>query len=222
MTRKGFTRGPWLTQGRSGRFFNDCFNWWMEHQWVPLVLVARWGRAGAWLIYNVGTSRRIWAGRWDRFTLRMRGYPRSWLKEAERRGARCAADGSISGSEFARVGIAIINGCPGCGATVAPYNSYMVKPDDPYAWCEDCVGIEAHGGAGLFAIKLWTLAGLLLLAVLGCKPPTEPELDCAPPGPEAEWCHHLDNDVVRGDSLLVLPPQIPCDSIYPPKPEECQ
>jgi len=45
------------------------------------------------------------------------------------------------------------------------------------------------------------------LAVWACYTPTEPEPepDCAPPGPEAEWCHHLDNDAVR-DSLLPLPP----------------
>ena len=49
----------------------------------------------------------------------------------------------------------------------------------------------------------------LMIAVLlaACEAaPTEPtpELDCVPPGPEAEWCHHLDNDAVS-DSLLPLP-----------------
>ena len=44
----------------------------------------------------------------------------------------------------------------------------------------------------------------LLLA--SCSTPTEPtpELDCVPPGPEAEWCHHLDGDAVM-DSLMPLP-----------------
>lgn len=34
-------------------------------------------------------------------------------------------------------------------------------------------------------------------------PPAEP--DCVPPGPEAGWCHHLDNDTVS-DTLIPLPP----------------
>ena len=45
----------------------------------------------------------------------------------------------------------------------------------------------------------------LALLIAGCgTSTTEPEPDCVPPGPEAEWCHHLDNDAVR-DSLLAYP-----------------
>jgi hypothetical protein len=51
----------------------------------------------------------------------------------------------------------------------------------------------------------------LVLVLAGCSHATAPEVDadpCAPPGPEADWCHHLDNDAVA-DSLLTLP-----DSAY--------
>lgn len=66
-------------------------------------------------------------------------YPRLWLDVARDRGADFAPDGSISGDELARVGIAIINGCAGgCQSTVAPYNSYQLSPSNPYAYCEDC------------------------------------------------------------------------------------
>ena len=68
---------------------------------------------------------------------------KTWLEIAEDRGVEKEPDGSINGSAFAAVGIAIINGCPGCAATVAPYNSYQVAEDDPYAWCADCAGVEA-------------------------------------------------------------------------------
>ena len=56
------------------------------------------------------------------------------------------------------------------------------------------------------------LTCLAMVALVGCSdttaPRTEPEPDCVPPGPEAEWCHHLDNDAVV-EVLLPLP-----DSAY--------
>lgn len=68
-------------------------------------------------------------------------YPRLWLDVAKDRGAQFDPDGSISGAALAEVGIAILNGCPRCQATVAPYNSYQVAPDDPYAYCADCADV---------------------------------------------------------------------------------
>ncbi|MDH5279573.1 MAG: hypothetical protein OEW52_00320 [Thermoleophilia bacterium] len=57
------------------------------------------------------------------------------------------------------------------------------------------------------AMKLAVILAALLVLLVACSRPTEPvpELDCEPPGPEAEWCHHLDGDAVR-DSLIPLPP----------------
>lgn len=62
---------------------------------------------------------------------------KSWYQIALDAGAK-EIDGGINGSEFARLGIAIINGCPGCQATVAPYNSFQVAPGNPYAYCQSC------------------------------------------------------------------------------------
>ena len=57
-----------------------------------------------------------------------------------------------------------------------------------------------------------SLVATMMVGAVACTnsltaPAEEP--DCAPPGPEADWCHHLDNDVVR-DTLLTYP-----DSINP-------
>mgnify|MGYP003148104165 CR=1 FL=1 len=67
---------------------------------------------------------------------------KTWLEIARERGVRVNEDGSISGGALDEVGISIINGCPGCGATVAPYNSVQVNEDDPWAWCFGCAGYE--------------------------------------------------------------------------------
>lgn len=69
-------------------------------------------------------------------------FPRLWLDIAKDRGAEFDADGSISGAALAEVGIAILNGCPGCRAVVAPYNSYQVAADNPYSYCADCAGVD--------------------------------------------------------------------------------
>lgn len=39
------------------------------------------------------------------------------------RGAR-VVDGGINGSEFERVGLPMMGGCQGCGASIAAYNAY--------------------------------------------------------------------------------------------------
>lgn len=74
-------------------------------------------------------------------------YPRTWWDVAVERGIKVEADGSCNGAEFARVGISMINGCPGCGATVAPYNSYQVAADNPYAYCRDCARVPDDANA---------------------------------------------------------------------------
>ena len=50
---------------------------------------------------------------------------------------------------------------------------------------------------------------ILAIALAACNAPTEPEaeLDCVPPGPEGDWCHHLDGDAVS-DTLLTWPDSI--------------
>jgi hypothetical protein len=75
-------------------------------------------------------------------------YPKTWYQEALDRGAKENPDGTMGGRELERVGIAIINGCPGCGATVAAFNSYMTAEDNPYMWCADCAGVtrESYNG----------------------------------------------------------------------------
>lgn len=71
-------------------------------------------------------------------------------------------------------------------------------------------------------MKRATLMLLAVLLVTACQPaPTEPapELDCVPPGPEAEWCHHLDGDAVI-EKLLPYPDSLdpatglPWDTIH--------
>jgi hypothetical protein len=64
--------------------------------------------------------------------------PATWLDVAKARGAKASDDGTFNGAELARVGVQIINGCPDCGATVAPYNSYKVQHDSDYAFCREC------------------------------------------------------------------------------------
>lgn len=65
--------------------------------------------------------------------------------------------------------------------------------------------------AGGYWCVYWGMrtALLLVLVLVGCSDTTAPkpeaELDCVPPGPEADWCHHLDNDVAV-DSLIPFPP----------------
>lgn len=71
----------------------------------------------------------------------VRPFTRSWYDVAIERGA-VEDDGMIPGDEFARVGIALLNGCPGCGATVGPHTSFQVAPDNPFAWCRSCAGLD--------------------------------------------------------------------------------
>ena len=64
--------------------------------------------------------------------------PITILELAERRGVKHDSDGSVCGDAMASVGLAIIGGCAGCGATIAAYNAYPTKMG---CWaCEDCVG----------------------------------------------------------------------------------
>ena len=55
-------------------------------------------------------------------------------------------------------------------------------------------------------MKRVTLVLLVVVLTAACTHATgpAPELDCVPPGPEADWCHHLDNDVAW-DTLLTYP-----------------
>lgn len=74
-------------------------------------------------------------------------YPRSWWDVALDRGLTAtghedaSGEPSFTGDDFARVSVAIINGCPVCGATVAPYNSFKVSEEDDYAYCRCCAGM---------------------------------------------------------------------------------
>lgn len=69
-------------------------------------------------------------------------YPRLWLDVARDRGVRVEPDGAITADAFADVGIAILNGCPQCEATVGPHCSYQIAADNPYAYCTDCAGVR--------------------------------------------------------------------------------
>ena len=69
-------------------------------------------------------------------------YPRTWHDAAIDRGMPVSEDGTYSGDDYAAVGVAILNGCPGCHATVAPYNSYQISADNPYAYCAMCAGVS--------------------------------------------------------------------------------
>lgn len=64
--------------------------------------------------------------------------PITILDVAQARGAKPEPDGTLTGAEFERVGLAILGGCQVCGASVAAYNAY---PSCTGFWrCEDCVG----------------------------------------------------------------------------------
>jgi len=67
----------------------------------------------------------------------------SWHDIALRRGVVEDENGCVDGSQYAAVGVSILNGCPDCGATVAPYNSYQIAKDNPYAYCRQCA--DYHG-----------------------------------------------------------------------------
>lgn len=69
-------------------------------------------------------------------------YPKTWWAVAHERGMPEESDRDYTAADFDAVGIALINGCPTCGATVAPYNSYQIAPDNPYAYCAGCAGVE--------------------------------------------------------------------------------
>lgn len=58
------------------------------------------------------------------------------------RGAPQDEDGNMSGQAFLDVGLDIIGGCGGCGATLAAYNAYPTE--EGYWACGDC--IEGHKG----------------------------------------------------------------------------
>ena len=70
------------------------------------------------------------------------GYPKTWLDVARERGVVVRKDGSITADAFWEVGIALLNGCPTCHATVAPYNSYQMETDAEYAVCRGCAGMN--------------------------------------------------------------------------------
>jgi hypothetical protein len=44
----------------------------------------------------------------------------------------------FTGGDYANVGLPIMGGCQGCGATIAAYNSYPTTSG--YLSCHDCVG----------------------------------------------------------------------------------
>jgi hypothetical protein len=56
---------------------------------------------------------------------------------AKFRGAKGDEDGIISMAEFDRVGLPMVGGCAGCGASVAAYNMYPSKSG--YVCCKDCI-----------------------------------------------------------------------------------
>jgi hypothetical protein len=60
------------------------------------------------------------------------------LDLAEHRGAKPEESGAFTGGEIHRVGLPMMGGCQGCGATIAAYNAYPSKTG--YLRCKDCVG----------------------------------------------------------------------------------
>lgn len=64
---------------------------------------------------------------------------KTWHQVAVERGMPDNLNGSISSEDYRKVGVYITNGCPCCGATVAPYNSFQRTTDNPYAYCRECV-----------------------------------------------------------------------------------
>ena len=67
---------------------------------------------------------------------------KTWHDVALERGMPASPDGTYIGDAYEAVGVAILNGCPGCGACVAPYNSFQIAPDNPFAYCRDCAGVD--------------------------------------------------------------------------------
>jgi len=65
-------------------------------------------------------------------------YPRLWEDVAIERGMKVDKDGNYNGADCGAVGVASMNGCPSCGACVAPYNSYQISDDNPYTYCRGC------------------------------------------------------------------------------------
>ena len=61
---------------------------------------------------------------------------------AEAWGAKPQADGSYPGGEYVRLGLPIMGGCEGCGATVACYNAYPSYSG--YIRCSDCIGDNGY------------------------------------------------------------------------------
>jgi hypothetical protein len=62
---------------------------------------------------------------------------------AEARGVKPNKDGSISMGAFEEVGLPMLGGCQGCGASIAAYNAYPTTTG--FLSCEDCcngIGFE--------------------------------------------------------------------------------
>ena len=72
----------------------------------------------------------------------MSDYPKTWHEVALERGMPHRDDECYTGQDYWNVGVSVINGCPNCGATVAPYNSYKINAKNDYAYCADCAGVE--------------------------------------------------------------------------------
>jgi len=66
--------------------------------------------------------------------------PVTILDLAKYRGVKANDDGSITGGEFERVGLAIMGGCEVCGASIAAYNAYPCKTG--YWRCSGCLSYE--------------------------------------------------------------------------------
>tara|TARA_Y100000034_G_scaffold83726_1_gene100247 strand:- start:190 stop:477 length:288 start_codon:yes stop_codon:yes gene_type:complete len=59
---------------------------------------------------------------------------------AKAEGAQEDERGGISGGEFERLGLPILAGCQGCGATLGAYNAYPTRSG--YVGCADCTPEE--------------------------------------------------------------------------------
>ena len=61
---------------------------------------------------------------------------------AVHRGLKTQPDRSYSGADIGAVGLALLGGCAGCGATIAAYNAH---PSKSGVWlCGDCVGDHGY------------------------------------------------------------------------------
>lgn len=67
----------------------------------------------------------------------------TWLEVAIQRGAKADKHGAYTAGELAKVNVQLLNGCVVCHATVGAHNSYKVGPQNDYAYCKSCAGLDA-------------------------------------------------------------------------------